>query len=85
MADTGLGPEEFSQAQWYRFGDFVRRAMHAAVDDIEPQDDGLEQILAETGPQKILAEHPVAPAPRRRWWIRRGTRLGGPGSGTSRP
>jgi hypothetical protein len=33
-------------AQWYHFIDFVRRALHAAADQVEPQADGLEPIRA---------------------------------------
>jgi hypothetical protein len=47
MADTDVGPEEFTPAQWQRFGEFVRHALHAAVDDLEPQASGLPPIRAQ--------------------------------------
>jgi hypothetical protein len=45
MADTGPGPEN-PPAQWYIFADFVRRALHAAADQVEPRGDGLAPIEA---------------------------------------
>jgi hypothetical protein len=47
MADTEAGPDEFTPAQWQRFGEFVRHALHAAVDDLEPQASGLPPIRAQ--------------------------------------
>ncbi len=45
MADTGPGPES-PPAQWHIFADFVRRALHAAADQVEPCGDGLAPIQA---------------------------------------
>ena len=45
---------EDTTAQWYVFADFVRRALHAAVDQVEPQADGLEPIRARTGAEQAL-------------------------------
>ena len=45
MARTGHGSDS-APAQWHYFIDFVRRALHAAADQIEPQADGLEPIRA---------------------------------------
>ena len=53
MARTGPGPEGIG-AQWHHFADFLRRALHAAADQVEPQADGLApiraRIRARTGP-----------------------------------
>jgi hypothetical protein len=84
MADTGIGPEELTPAQWQRFGEFVRRALHAAMDDLEPQADGLEPIRA-----KVWADTTAPELCQGRWRRRRrfgrGARLRGSGSGTARP
>ena len=45
---------EGTTAQWYVFADFLRRALHAAVDQIEPQADGLEPIRAKIGADQAL-------------------------------
>ena len=37
---------EGPQAQWHHFAEFVRYALHAAADQVEPQADGLEPIRA---------------------------------------
>jgi hypothetical protein len=84
MADTGIGPEELSPAQWQRFGEFVRRALHAAADDLEPQADGLEPIRAQIWADTTAPEH-RAGRWRRRRRLGRGARLRGSGSGTARP
>ncbi len=47
---------EGTTAQWYVFADFVRLALHAAVEQIEPQD-GLEPIRARIPADQAL---PVA-------------------------
>jgi hypothetical protein len=70
MADTGIGPEEATPAQWHRFSELVRRALHAAVDDLEPQTDGLEPIRAQTWADTAAQERWTDPRRRRR-------RLGG--------
>jgi len=82
MTRTGHGPES-TPAQWYHFAEFVRRALHAAADQVEPQADGL-------GP--IRARIPADPGPRDlqpRWRRRRpGTRRSarrGPGTSAQRP
>ncbi len=53
MTRTGPGPEGIG-AQWHHFADFLRRALHAAADQVEPQGDGLAPIRARisagTGP-----------------------------------
>ncbi len=53
MARGGHGSDG-TQAQWHHFAEFVRHALHAAADQIEPQADGLEpirtRILAGAGP-----------------------------------
>jgi hypothetical protein len=51
MADTGPGPEN-PPAQGpepfslFNFAEFVRRALHAAADQVEPRGDGLIPIRA---------------------------------------
>jgi hypothetical protein len=45
MTRSGRGSEAFP-AQWHHFIEFVRRALHAVADQIEPQADGLERIRA---------------------------------------
>ncbi len=48
---TGSRPgPEGTTAQWYVFAEFLRRSLHAAADQVEPQADGLEPIRA-----KIMA------------------------------
>ncbi|MFY9931326.1 MAG: hypothetical protein WAK82_25340 [Streptosporangiaceae bacterium] len=84
MADTGIGPEELTPAQWQRFGEFVRRALHAAVDDLEPQADGLEPIRAQIWADNTAPERCQGPWRRRRR-LGRGLRLRGSGSGTAQP
>ena len=47
MARTGPGPgPEGIGAQWQHFADFLRRTLHAAADQVEPQADGLTPIRA---------------------------------------
>ena len=43
--DAGLGPDS-AQAGWHGFAEYLRRALHAVADQIEPQDDGLAPIRA---------------------------------------
>jgi hypothetical protein len=81
MADTGTGPEEFTPAQWQRFGEFVRRALHAAVDDLEPQAGALEPIRAQIWADVTARERWTTLRRRRRRRLGRGARLDGPGSG----
>jgi hypothetical protein len=44
MAGPGPGPE--SPPPGNEFAEFVRRALHAAADQVEPRGDGLEPIRA---------------------------------------
>ena len=99
MTRPGHGPEG-TQAQWHEpvnFADFVRRALHAAVEQVEPQADGLEPIRAKipagSGQRQPAhrqsAQHQSAGRPagwrrRPRRLVRRSARRGGPGSGTPR-
>jgi hypothetical protein len=39
------GPDG-TPAQWHAFGEFLRRALHAIADQVEPRSDGLEVIRA---------------------------------------
>jgi hypothetical protein len=88
MVRTGYGPEG-TQAQWHDFAEFVRRALHAAADQVEPQADGLEPIRAKipAGSGHCQPAH-REPAPRRAggpWHrVRRGARRGRPGTGAHR-
>jgi len=50
MAGASAGQESLPP-QWLIFADFVRRALHAAADQVEPRADGLAPIQA-----RILAE-----------------------------
>ena len=59
MTRAGRGPEG-TPAQWYHFAEFVRRALHAAADQVEPQADGLEPIRA-----RIARRAGLVPLPRR--------------------
>jgi hypothetical protein len=43
--DAGLGPDG-AQVGWHGFADYLRRALHAVADQIEPQADGLAPIRA---------------------------------------
>ena len=79
MVRTNRDPEG-NPAQWHEFVQFVRRALHAAADQVEPQADGLEPIRAKipawSGPRG------GQPGRRRRLrLIKRRVRRGGPGSG----
>jgi len=94
MTRPGHRPEG-TQAQWHEpvnFADFVRRALHAAADQVEPQADGLEPIRAKipagSGHGQPTHRQP-APRPagwrrRPRYLVRRNVRRGGPGSGAPR-
>ncbi len=46
--DAGLGPEG-TQAGWHGFAEYLRRALHAVADQVEPQADGLAPIRARIG------------------------------------
>jgi hypothetical protein len=84
MARTGRGSEGTS-AWWHDFAEFVRHALHAAVDRVEPEADGLESIRARIPPGAGPGDRQVTRRLRRRRGIRRGKRRGGPGTGTQRP
>ena len=43
--DAGLGPEG-AQAGWHGFAEYLRRALHTAAEQVEPQSDGLAPIRA---------------------------------------
>jgi hypothetical protein len=86
MVRTGHGPEG-TPAQWHAFADFVRRALHAAADQVEPQADGLEPIRARVGPglrRRQPAGRPDSWQRRHPHVVKRGTRRGGPGGGAPR-
>jgi hypothetical protein len=84
MARTGYGPEG-TPAWWHDFAEFVRQALQAAVDQVEPQADGLESIReripagSAVGGREVTHRH----RPRRR--ARRGARRRGPQAGGQRP
>ena len=84
MTRTGRGPEG-TPAQWYHFAEFVRRALHAAADQVEPQADGLEPIRARIPAGPAARDRQPARWRRRRPGPRRGARRGGPGTGAQRP
>jgi hypothetical protein len=65
-------------AGWHEFAEFVRRALHDAVDDIEPEEDGLEPIRARIPAWSGLRDRQAARR-RSRPAGRRGARHGGPG------
>jgi hypothetical protein len=64
--------------QWHEFAEFVRRALHDAADDIEPEEDGLEPIRARIPAWSGLRDR-QAVRRRHRPGARRGARHGGPG------
>ena len=72
-------------ARWHDFAEFVRRALHAAVDQVEPRADGLESIRARTPAGPVLRDREGARRRRRRGGARRRGRRGGPGTGGPRP
>ena len=84
MTRTGRGPEG-TPAQWYHFAEFVRRALHAAADPVEPQADGLEPIRARIPASSGPHERQPARWRRRRSGARRDSRRGGPGTDAQRP
>ncbi len=43
--DASLGPDG-AQVSWHGFADYLRRALHAVADQIEPQADGLAAVRA---------------------------------------
>jgi hypothetical protein len=79
MPGAGAGPWD-SPPRGRDFAEFVRRALHAAADQVEPDADGLvpirTRILAEADPRdRQPARH------RGRRHERRGVPLSGPGPG----
>ena len=84
MMRAGRGPEG-TPAQWYYFADFVRRALHAAADQVEPQADGLEPIRAKIPADSGARDRQPGRWRRHRRWNRRGARRSGPGAGGQRP
>jgi hypothetical protein len=84
MTRTGCGPEG-TPAQWYHFAEFVRRALHAAADQVEPQADGLEPIRARIPAGPAPRDRQPARWRRRRPGTRRSARRSGPGAGAQRP
>jgi hypothetical protein len=43
---SGPGPDAAALAGWHGFGEYLRRALQAAADQVEPQPDGLAPIRA---------------------------------------
>jgi hypothetical protein len=43
--DAGLGPDG-TQVSWHGFAEYLRRALHNAAEQVEPQQDGLAPIRA---------------------------------------
>jgi len=84
MVRNGHGPEGIP-ARWHDFAEFVRRALHAAVDQVEPQADGLESIRARIPAGPVLRDREGPRRHRRRGGTRRGARRGGPETGGPRP
>lgn len=84
MVRTGHGPDG-TPAWWHDFAEFVRRALHTAVDPVEPEADGLESIRARIPAGSGPADRQVARRRRHRHRTRRGLRRGGPGAGPQRP
>jgi hypothetical protein len=84
MARTGYGPEG-TPAWWQDFAAFVRRALHAAADQVEPKADGLESIRARIPAGSAQGDREVARRRRPRRRARRGVRRRGPGAGGPRP
>jgi len=84
MTRTARGSEG-TPAQWYHFAEFVRRALHAAADQVEPQADGLEPIRARIPAGPGPRDRQPARWRRRRPGTRRGARRSGPGTGAQRP
>jgi len=83
MAGAGPGAAG-TPAQWHNFAEFVRRALHAAADQVEPQADGLEPIRARI-PAGFGRRDRQAARRRHRQEARRGAHGGGPGNRAQRP
>ena len=72
-------------ARWHDFAEFVRRALHAAVDQVEPKADGLESIRARIPAGSVLRDRDGVRRRRHRSGARRRARRGGPGTGRPGP
>ena len=83
MPGTGPGPEG-PPAQGPDFAEFVRDALHAAADQVEPQADGLEPIRAKIPAGSGRRDRPPARRNRPAHVVRRGARLPGPGGAPRR-
>ena len=85
MVRTGRDPEG-NPAQWHNFAEFVRRALHTAADQVEPQADGLEPIRAKIPAGAGWRRQPARRPAGGRWRPPhlRSARRGGPGSGAPR-
>ncbi len=83
MAGTGRGPDG-APARRRAFAEFVRHALHAAAEQVEPRADGLESIRARIDSRPSLRDRLAA---RRRPGTgrRRGTRRDEPGAGAPIP
>jgi hypothetical protein len=55
--------------QWHAFADFLRRALHAAADQVEPRADGLE-LIREKIPSPAVPGRAAARRRRRRHGVR---------------
>lgn len=84
MVRTGHNPEG-TPAWWHDFAEFVRRALHAAVDQVEPQADGLEAIRARIPAGAGQGHRRAARRLRHRHGIRHSKRPGGPEGTAPRP
>ena len=78
--EAGLGSDG-TQAGWHGFAEYLRRALHAVADQIEPQADGLAPIRARIPAGSGTGDR--GPARHRR--PRSGGYRGTPGTRTRRP
>jgi len=78
------GPEG-TPAWWHEFAEFVRRALHTAVDQVEPRADGLESIQARIPAGSARGDREVTRLRRPRRRGRRGAHRRGPAAGGQRP
>ncbi len=79
MAGAGHGLEG-TRAGRHTFGEFVRGALHAAADQVEPRADGLESIWARIGARSRLRDRLAAR--RQGTGSPRSAHRGEPGTGT---
>lgn len=80
MARTGYGPDG-TPAWWRDFAEFVRRALHAAADQVEPRADGLESIRARIPAGSAVDDREAVRRRRPRHRSRSGARRGPPTTG----